>query len=94
MHDAGEPVLADVVAQAEHHRVVDRVEPRRRRPLAFDSQRKHLPSSVQRVSVSDSRQKGITHARAIRRAFIDEGSAVEDQLVLATDLVDVRQAAA
>ena len=64
-HDARKAVLAHVVAQAEHHRAVDRFQPRLARPLRVRRRSGSvLPSSVQ----SRERERFVPEGHARRRA--------------------------
>ncbi len=106
-HDAGEAVLADIVAQAQHHRGIDfgqvglgrvgrAVGERLRHPFgdvgAGESGRRHRLQPVAAAPEIDRqhRLRPGRHGRDQRAGRIDdEGSAVEHQLVLAADLVQI-----
>ena len=90
-HDAREAVLLDVVAQAQAHRAIDRLEAEgRRRDLALDAGPAlvllPLPAGdqqllLERPALRGEAPVGVEH----------EGRAIEHQLVLAADLVAVDQ---
>ena len=95
-HDAAKPVLPHVVAKSEHHRAVDRLWPwefRVRLPRR-SLRRRRADRSVAAVAAfpggEDQRlaPEG-KHVRQRPTGIHDERSAVEDELVLAADLVDV-----
>ena len=92
-HDAGEAVLVDIVAQAQDHGAVDRLErpagagrSGRARPAARRSSAPRSPAG-QRQRLDEAGRLRHQPAVGVER----EGAAVEHQLVLAADLVDVEQ---
>ncbi len=94
-HDALEPALADIIAQAQHQRLVDRFDRRRGRrsqPIACRRSRRRGPAcTLPRSTTSRSSSKSFACAITFPSASKHHAVAVEDQLIIPADLVDIHQ---
>ena len=88
--DSRETVLADVIAKAQHHRAVNRVQPWRARPVRLSLAAKGF--AVERPPREDERLAPERHHAGERAVGVhDERSAVEHQFVLTANLIHIRQ---
>src|SRR4029079_6373591 len=89
-HDAAEVILLNVVAQPEHHRVVDGVEPGGLAPRRITD----APEARARPFPACHRERFTPEGQELRERAVgidDERTAVEHELILPAHLVDVSE---